>query len=114
MSPENNKITKEQVLEALKISADMEMLGKWIDQEQPILEKITDKKEFAQKSILFNIDKAKLYADAGYYEQSLEDLSETREIAYQAWEDDLCDQIDEMITEISEKMNGSQSENTVS
>lgn len=101
---------REDVLAALKTKGKedygaIELLEKWIEQYRMEVEKIQEKKAHYHASILCSIDIAKLFYDAGYLEEALEDLSETRDISYHAYEDELYAQISILINEIEAKSN---------
>ncbi|MDB5255129.1 MAG: hypothetical protein JWL92_505 [Candidatus Nomurabacteria bacterium] len=78
-SQENLPVTKEQVLNAFashdkEHEPSKELLIKWIDQRYAEIREITDLQEQSIVQMEFEIEKAELYFDTGFWEIALEEL----------------------------------------
>lgn len=102
-SHENAPITKEQVLNALKTNGKehaptMQLLVAWIDQNRNEIRSIGDPIIEQEETIIFEIEKAELYFEAGFVHEALEELEELKDVAYD--NPDLYEQIDVLIEKI--------------
>jgi hypothetical protein len=115
--PENKeqmRITKEVVVEALKINGredevSIELLRNWIDQNQSEIRTIADKKEEMKATVAFEIEWAKVYIESGFLDEAWEALNGTdyedgvRAMALTLREESLVKEIDTLLDEIESK-----------
>lgn len=77
-----------------------EALIKWtIDQEKAV-----ELSSIPEAPILLNVNRARLYFKAGYFESAFENFEDAAEQAYQERKDDLCRQIEKEAEELRESL----------
>ena len=101
----NEQISKRQLIQLLKEKGIenlevKEILIKWTKEQEKKVEESDD----SEAPINFNVQRARLYSEAGYYKEAYENFEAARTQAYQEGRDELCQKITEKINEIKDSL----------
>lgn len=89
---EQNKITREQVLEALK-EGSQDVVSEYILRNQEHIDTIPDRIEAEYRRLEFSFELAKMYIEAGETVVGLDDLRDTHQAAEAGCYFELADEI---------------------
>jgi hypothetical protein len=98
---ENKRISERQLIQLLKEkgaedSEVKEILIKWTKEQEKKVKESND----PEAPINFNVQRARLYSEAGYYKEAYENFEAAQTQAYQEGRDELYQEITEEINEI--------------